>query len=285
MYMQVLGPLEVRHGETSIVPSAAKPRTILALLGLSSNQFVDVATLMREVWGDRPPKSAATAVQTYVWQLRKLIGEAVGSADASDVLVTKSFGYLLAIGPDELDLGRLERAKQAGRRALAAGDFLTATSKFQDCLRMWRGRALADVQCGPALELEVNRMEECRINTTELKVEAELRLGQHDGVLGTLTSRIVEHPLRESFHAQHMLALHRCGRRAEALGAYHQLRHRLVSELGIEPSAQVQRLHGRILSADPALDNPGAPDSHAWNFGDALAPDDPAVRAAIRRPA
>ena len=56
-----------------------------------------------------------------------------------------------------------------------------------------------------------------------------------------------------------MLALYRCGRQAEALGAYQQLRAILVEELGIEPSTELRELHQQILAQDPALAAPPRP--------------------------
>jgi Bacterial transcriptional activator domain len=51
-----------------------------------------------------------------------------------------------------------------------------------------------------------------------------------------------------------MLALYRDGRQADALAVYRDARRRLVDELGIEPSPQLQAFERRILAQDPALD-------------------------------
>ncbi|NED81991.1 hypothetical protein G3I76_18080, partial [Streptomyces sp. SID11233] len=78
--------------------------------------------------------------------------------------------------------------------------------------------------------------------------------------LATLTGY---HPLHENLHAQCMLALHRSGRRWQALEVYKTLRGRLVEELGLEPSARVRKLHQAILAADPRLDPVPAPGRQA----------------------
>ena len=50
-----------------------------------------------------------------------------------------------------------------------------------------------------------------------------------------------------------MLALYRGDRQADALELYRQGRHRLVEELGLEPSGSLRQLHEQILTQDPAL--------------------------------
>ena len=62
-----------------------------------------------------------------------------------------------------------------------------------------------------------------------------------------------EYPLRERFRAQHMLALYRSGRQAEALRAYQKTRAYLADELGLEPSPELQELERLILNQDRSL--------------------------------
>ena len=76
--------------------------------------------------------------------------------------------------------------------------------------------------------------------------------------MGVFEEIVTEHPLRERFHAQRMLALYRCGRQAEALEAYRHARAVLVGEVGIEPGSELRDLHERILNQDPELDPPAA---------------------------
>jgi tetratricopeptide (TPR) repeat protein len=55
-----------------------------------------------------------------------------------------------------------------------------------------------------------------------------------------------------------MIALARCGRRAEALAAYQQARRILVDELGIEPGPELRGIHQRVLAGDAAEMTKGA---------------------------
>ncbi|BFV59176.1 hypothetical protein KCMC57_up42800 [Kitasatospora sp. CMC57] len=257
MQINLLGPFVAHEQQTSILPTAAKPRQILALLALQANQMVTVPTLMEEIWGEEPPRTATTTLQTYILQLRRRLATAFGTdqrAAAKEVLVTRHGGYLLDVQPGEVDSSEFERILGLGQAALAAGDDATASMLLGQALKLWRGPALVDVQVGRVLEIEVLRLEEARLGALEGRVAADLRLGRHANLLGELTVLSARHPMHEGLHAQFMLAQYRSGRAWQALETYQRLRGTLVAELGIEPSARLQRLHIALLAADPRLD-------------------------------
>lgn len=257
MEIAVLGPLVARQEQTSVVPSAAKPRQMLALLAIDSGREVGVRALTDELWGDRPPRSAAATLHTYVKQLRRLIAAALGPEPARgprDVLVRRHSGYVLEAPPDGTDATRFERLARRGRAALEAGDAATASERLDEALRLWRGPALADVTPGRVLEAEVLRLEELRLTALEDRIAADLRLGRHDLLLGELTGLTTRFPLHERLHGQLMVALCRSGRTWQALEVYGRLRAAFVADLGLEPSQQLKRLHQAVLTGDPALE-------------------------------
>src|SRR5207248_1217347 len=158
-----------------------------------------------------------------VAQLRKTLGP--------DVLVRREPGYMLAIAPDQLDLGRFERLLREGR---AAGGPDKARL-LGEALGIWRGPALADSELEYAVT-EAQRLEELRLVATEEWLDAELELDRHHQVVADLEALVNANPLRERLRGQLMLALYRAGRQADALKTYHAGRRVLVDELGIEPS-------------------------------------------------
>ena len=189
-------------------------------------------------------------VQIHVSQLRKALPE--------PRLHTRPPGYLLEVGDDELDLARfraLGRRRPAGARRRATpsrrGELLG------DALALWRGPALAEFS-EPFARHEGARLEELRIAALEWRIEADLALGHHRDVVGELEALIAEHPLRERLRSQHMLALYRSGRQAEALAGYQAFRRTLADELGIEPSAVAARARAPMLQQDPTLELPAA---------------------------
>ncbi|MFJ4717497.1 BTAD domain-containing putative transcriptional regulator [Streptomyces sp. NPDC088785] len=257
MIIKLLGALHAEVNGLSIVPTAGKPRQILALLSLYPGRVVPVPTLMEEIWGAHLPQSSLTTLQTYILQLRRMLGTAMGPdvpGSAKDVLATRYGGYLLQIPSDAVDVFRYERLVAEGRHAFDDGEDERAASLLREALDLWEGPALVDVRVGSILEIEVMRLEQSRLVARERRIDADLRLGRHVELIAELTDLVARHPQHEGLHSQAMVALYRSGRQAGALDVYRRLRQRLVDELGVEPSPQLQRMHQAMLTVDPRLD-------------------------------
>jgi DNA-binding SARP family transcriptional activator len=259
MLINVLGPLTVHCAGCSATPTAPKPRSVLAVLLVHANQTVPSADLAQELWGDTPPASALTTLQTYILHLRKMFANATGMSTtevAETVLLTVPSGYLFQSVSDDFDLPMYELLAAGGRRALAAGDDAAAADLLVRAGRLWRGAPLAGMRTGRVLEPEVRRLAEDRLATTEQSIEAHLRLGRHREMLPQLSALRAAHRLHENLHAQSMIALHRSGRRQEALEVFLTLRTAMREELGLEPSRQIRLLQRAILVDDPELHVP-----------------------------
>lgn len=255
MSIELLGPLSVRINHVPVMPGAAKPRQVLALLALRAGHVVTVSALMEELWGDRPPASALTTLQTYILEARRRIAAAIGiDQDPKGILRTQHDGYMLESQGCESDVDEFGRLALAGRAAAERQDHRAAADLLGRALGLWRGSALVDVRKGTVLELEAISLEESRLAVLSRRIESDLALGRHADIIGELTALAARHPLHEKLSAQLITALYRTGHTGRALQAFHQLRSSLVSELGIEPSAQLQRLQHAVLSRDPSLD-------------------------------
>src|ERR1700742_4374305 len=244
MEFRVLGPLEVLDGDRPLALGGRKPRALLARLLLEPNRTVSVEQLVDDLWGDGVPDSAVKMVHIHVSQLRKALPDGV--------LRTRPPGYALEVDPEAIDLVRFERLRDAGRAALDGGDPATAAARLREALALWRGMPLAEF-AEPFAATEAAHLEERGRVCLEDRVDAELALGRHDDLAGELEVLVGRPPLRERLRAQHMLALYRSGRHAEALAAYRDLRAVLDEELGIEPSPHMRELERRVLRHDPGL--------------------------------
>jgi DNA-binding SARP family transcriptional activator len=243
----ILGPLEVRDGDELLTPSGAGLRALLAMLLLHANEAVSADRLLDALWPDGPPPSGAAALQVRVSHLRKALGT------AGRLVVTGPSGYSLEVRRGELDVHRFEELVERSDAAEPAD----AAALLREALGLWRGPALADVAYEDFAQPAIARLEELRLAALERRVEADLELGRHAELVGELDALVKQHPLRERMRSQHMLALYRSGRQADALGSYQQARATLVDELGIEPGPVLHQLELAILRQDPSLELAG----------------------------
>src|SRR5437773_6461587 len=240
---RILGPLEVVREHGPLRLGGPKQRAPLAILLLNANRVVSVDRLAADLYSGAAPVTAVTQVQRQISELRKTLGD-------ESIIETRSPGYVVRLEPDQLDLYRFERlTEDAGREeARRAADLL------REALGLWRGAPLADLAYEPFARPAVERLEEIRLAALEQRIEAELGLGRHAELTAELEQCVNEHPLRERFRAQLMLALYRSGRQADALEVYRRTRERLVEEFGIEPTAALRELERTILAQDRSLD-------------------------------
>jgi DNA-binding SARP family transcriptional activator/tetratricopeptide (TPR) repeat protein len=257
----VLGPLVVRSQGATVPVPAPKQRVILAALALRAGQVLSYDELAEIVWDGAPPDAARVVTRNYVRRLRQVLGPEAGRR-----IVTRDPGYTLDAAPGEVDALRFTalctRAGEAVRQVNEATcDQAAGASGTWDmlgeALDLWRGDPLADVPSHMLATAEIPRLDALRAQAFEWRMDAGLAQGRHAELVTGLAQLALEHPLRERFHAQLVLALYRCGRQAEALAAYQRIRRILVDELGVEPGRELQDLQRGILAGDPRLAAPG----------------------------
>jgi DNA-binding SARP family transcriptional activator len=228
-------------------PCRPRLRVLLCALLVRPGRVVPVTELAEAVWGAGHPDAAEVTLRSYVKRLR----QALGPAGAR--IATRSPGYQIEVAEDELDILRFASLVRAGGAAVRTSAWQPASDLLHEALGLWRGAPLADVASDVLHRTEVPRLDQLRLQAMEWRIEADLNLDHPDAVVPGLQALTEDHPFREHFHGQLMVALCRCGRQAEALAAYQAARRVLVDELAAEPGPQLQRLHQRILAGDPAL--------------------------------
>jgi DNA-binding SARP family transcriptional activator/tetratricopeptide (TPR) repeat protein len=230
-----------------------KLRVLLAALLLAAGRVVSVEALKDAMWGATPPASAQPSLHNHVARLRRLL-------DDPERLVTVPAGYLLRVGAGEVDVHVFEAHASAARVAHAGRDWRQVIRECEAALALWRGTPLAGLPSEVGGFALARRLREARLLLLEWRYDAELAVGDGHlaGLVPELTALAAEHPLREAYHRQLMLALHRTGRRAEALAVHRDLRARLIEDLGVEPGPGVREAHVEVLrgAAEPA--GPGA---------------------------
>lgn len=242
MEFRLLGPVEVVVDGVEVPGlGGPKPRALLALLALRAGRVVTVDTLVDALWPDDPPTTAVKTVQTYVVQLRRVLGPA---------LVTRGGGYLLDVRPERVDAHRFERL--VGRAEHEARSPAEVVATVEQALALWRGEPMADLVPGGPLEEEARRLVRLCVRAREARARALVDLGRHDQAVDELHALLADHPLQEGLWAKLMVALYRSGRQAEALRAYQDARAHL-GEVGLEPGPELVALEQAIVVHDPAL--------------------------------
>jgi len=257
---EVLGRLRVidsrdRGGEAGagLRLGGARQQLVLAMLLADANSVVSTDALVDGLWGDSPPSAARHTVQGYVSELRKLLGP---------VIARDGPGYVVRADDSSLDSLEFETLVGRGRNALT-DDPEAAVASLSAALQLWRGAPFTGLDDAAVLLAERARLEQLQLLALEDRAGAELALGRHREIAAELDALSREHPYREGLRAQHMLALYRSGRQAEALRAFQHTRAVLVDELGLEPSPLLRQLEEQILVQDPALDLPPATDGES----------------------
>jgi predicted ATPase/DNA-binding SARP family transcriptional activator/tetratricopeptide (TPR) repeat protein len=245
---RILGSVEAAEGGLVKDLGGLRERTLLARLLLSAGQVVSAERLAEDLWAGQPPAQCMATLRVYISRLRRALGG--GSA----AVATAAPGYRITLGESELDADRFARLVATAREDLAKGRPEAAASGLREALALWRGPALSDVADFAFAQADVARLEEARLAAVEDRVEADLACGRHASLVSELDGLVAAHPLRERLCGQRMLALYRCGRQADALQGYQDVRGRLDDELGIEPNPVLQRMQQAILRQQPELD-------------------------------
>jgi len=251
--LRILGPLELQGPTGRVGLGGDKPRRLLGALALHANKVVSADRLIDLAWGDSPPRSAHANLLTYLSSLRRALRSCAGLS-----IQARPPGYCLLGDSESLDWLRFLDLAGAARE-VDPGDPGKAGLFLREALDLWRGPVLADVADRlTLLQPRIAALEEARLSAQVRCIEADLLAGRHAEVLGELAELTRDHPLHEQLRRQQMLALYRCGRQADALAVFHQLREHLADELGVDPGPGLGSLYEAILRADPQLDHESA---------------------------
>ena len=255
MEVRFLGRFDVVQEGRSIPIGGGRQRALLAILALHPKQVVPVGRLIDDLWPEDPPESAHGTLQAYVSRLRKALrGELVNGG--GDAILFEHGGYVLDIAADHVDSYRFERLVEEAERHGEGGDIDRAADTLSDALALWRGPPLPDFANEPFAQAEIARLDELRLRALEARIDADLARGRDAALVAELEALVAEHPHREGFRRQLMLALYRCGRQGDALDVYTDTRAKLDGDLGVEPTPALRELQLAILRHDPSLASP-----------------------------
>ncbi|WP_445182759.1 BTAD domain-containing putative transcriptional regulator [Pseudonocardia sp. Cha107L01] len=249
MQFRILGTLEVTADGEPVALGGPKPRALLAALLLRPGAAVSTDRLVEAVWGDAPPPNALSALRAYVSRLRTVLGS-VGGAER---LRYRAPGYVLALADGELDAAEFARLISLARGPAATAEYEQVVQLLDTALGLWRDDPLAEFAHLDFVGAAASRLADLRLTAIEERADALLRLGRGSEVVAELAALFQTYPERERLAVLLMRGLYGCGRQADALAVYQELRRRLVGDLGVEPSEPARALQRQMLTHDPAL--------------------------------
>jgi DNA-binding SARP family transcriptional activator len=243
VYFKLLGSLRVqRDGDRVDLGGLRQQRLLVALL-LNADKVVSADRLLEAMWDGEPPVTARRQLHNAVAALRRSF------AAAKHIVVKDGPGYRIQVDPQDIDAHRFTAMVSAASAAAAAGRAAAAAELLEAALALWEGPALSGLH-NPVFEIAAARFEENRLSATERLIGLRLDGGEAAALVPQLGELVSQHPLREQTRQLQMLALHRCGRKADALTTYEQCRRLLRDELGVDPGASLRDLYERILRDD-----------------------------------
>ncbi|WP_409497253.1 BTAD domain-containing putative transcriptional regulator [Amycolatopsis sp. cmx-11-12] len=238
----VLGPPGFTSGGTRLDLGSPQQQAVLMLLLANAGSFVRTGELIDGLWGERAPATGEAVIRTYISRLRRLLSlQGLGSA-----IISQSGGYQLDPDSFEVDATEFARLIENARQAHTVE---TAAKLLERALGLWTGTALAGVP-GEAAEHERSRLERLKLTATQELLRLRLELGDHAEVMAEVPVLIERNRLEEPLYEIYLLALHRGGRRAEALELYRVIHDLFDEELGVRPGPKLRALHEKVLRAE-----------------------------------
>ena len=240
---RLFGSLAVVVDDAEVDLGGPKQRLVLAILLSRVNAMVPLDVLIDAVWPDAPPRTARKNVQVYVSQLRKVLGDRLGTCG-------RGIGYRLRLTPEECDLVRFRQLAETGRAALHDGDQPLAAALLGQAIRLWTGQPFAEFAYIPYLAEEIDHLLERFLATLEDWAELEVDRGRYGDVLELLDRCARQYPMRERLAALRMRALAATGRSGDALAHFEFVRQELARELGADPSRSLADVHRKLLRGE-----------------------------------
>ena len=237
--VRVLGPIDVVTAGGAVSVGGHQPRALLGALVLSAGHAVPIDRLRWVLWGDDPPGAGDATIQSYVSHLRHLLGP--------DVILLTDHSYEIDATKVDIDAVLFERSFRQAANAQDEPERCWQLSR--EALGLWRGRPFGELADDEEFTIETHRLEQLRLATMELNMEADVMLGRTKSVIGELEATVKEQPYREHLWWLLIRALAEEGRRVEALRRCEDLR-RCLAEVGIGVGPEVAKLEREILAGE-----------------------------------
>ena len=182
VHIRTFGGCVVEVGGRRVLLEGAKPRvrSLFRLLALGSGGLVHREVIQETLWPDADAAAGARSLHVALSALRRLLDD-VAQPVGGRLVVREGDAYRLDLQPDDVDLGRFERAIADGRAARARG--AAVSRSLEEAIRLYGGDLFPEE--GPA-EWVAERRDACRVKAIEAArglAEEALLAGDHAAVI------------------------------------------------------------------------------------------------------
>ncbi|HEX6713058.1 MAG TPA: BTAD domain-containing putative transcriptional regulator [Thermoleophilaceae bacterium] len=244
---ELLGGFRVRRGGWELDDAAwERPMAsrIVRFLLLQDESAVPEDALFEAFWPDRPADAARQHLAVAVSRARKVLD--LPGTEGS-IIDAKERTYRLRLRErDSVDSGEFRKAAAAALEERGG----SRRAALERAAALWTGEPLPEDRYAPWSFTWRERLAETYSHVLNALVESYEQSGDNHDALRAATSLLELDPLNEAAHRRLMLAYARTGRTSHALRQYLECRRSLVTELGVEPSAETSQLQARILAGD-----------------------------------
>jgi DNA-binding SARP family transcriptional activator len=253
--VRALGSFDASRGKTPLsLDSFARRRavTLLKILLTNYGKVVVRDELIELLWPSDPPKDAAKLLKIAVHYLRRGLGE-TQNGNTESFILTEPAGYAFnPASPHRIDALEFEAAAAEGLRFERQGRWREAFAALQAAAELYRGDYLEDEPYSDWCRRRRTQLRELLFDVLTTTGRLLTSAGDLQGAIRCYRRILELDPCLEEIHRHLMEALHRCGKRTQALRQYETCRRALQEEFDAAPVLETETLYHSILGRSPA---------------------------------
>jgi DNA-binding SARP family transcriptional activator len=239
----LLGNFRLLHaGHPVAIPCGGKVETLLSRLSIQPNHRASCRVLLDFLWPTRDSTLAHQSLNSLVYSLHKLIGDALGGAAA--VLHEDGYYRLNIEAGVYVDVARFDAWADTGDQQVRAGDLAGAATSYRQSVHLYRGDLSIEMDVGSVLERE--RLRSRFLSLLAYLADQHYRSGDYGACLAQAWRLLGYDPCREDAHRVVMRCYLRRGERAAALRHYHICERILHAEFDAAPEPATTALFDQI---------------------------------------
>ncbi len=243
VFICLLGGFQVlKAGHPLVLRNADKTRLLLSSLALQDHFRLSREILMQTLWPNAQAALAGHSLNSLVYNLRRLLGDAIGGA--MPVLYADGYYHLNVEAGIGIDIAWFDTLVQEGHRHEWAGQQGAMVYVYEQAIHLYRGDLCSVPDSQSLVMCEALRAQ----YLTLLAKLADHYFDEHDytNCLSYAWRLLSEDPCREDAHRLMMRCYIRQGQRAQALHQYRLCESILRTEFDAEPEPVTRELYQQI---------------------------------------